>query len=174
MNRNSLNIRDLAQADIRIIAEAFRAIGWNKTEAQYQKYLEERNRNIRDTLVAFHDGEFAGYVTIKWNPDYPPFHSGKIPEISDLNVLPKFRKRGIASQLIAEAEKRIASKAYSTCGIGVGMTADYGAAQRLYVKLGYIPDGRGLSHRGTQVHYGDETIVDDDLVLWFTKTWNGQ
>jgi hypothetical protein len=28
-------------------------------------------------------------------------------------------------------------------GIGFGLTADYGAAQRLYPKLGYIPDGRG-------------------------------
>ena len=33
-------------------------------------------------------------------------------------------------------------------GIGFGLYADYGAAQRLYIKRGYIPDGRG-AHYGT-------------------------
>ena len=48
------------------------------------------------------------------------------------------------------------------------MTADYGSAQRMYVKRGYVPDGRGLVTHGEFVTYGEPAIVDDDLVLYFT------
>lgn len=54
-------------------------------------------------------------------------------------------------------------------GIGVGMSPDYGAAQRLYVRRGYIPDGRGLVSRGRPVVWGAAVVVDDDLALYFTK-----
>ena len=54
-------------------------------------------------------------------------------------------------------------------GIGVGMTADYGAAQRLYIKRGYVPDGRGLVAGEHHVSWGETVRVDDDLVLYFTK-----
>jgi hypothetical protein len=57
-------------------------------------------------------------------------------------------------------------------GIGVGMDADYGSAQRMYVKRGYIPDGRGLFSHGHWVRYGEQVIVDDDLILCFTKELN--
>ena len=49
------------------------------------------------------------------------------------------------------------------------MDPDYGAAQRLYVKRGYVPDGRGLWQGSHYVTYGDNVTVDDDLVLMFTK-----
>jgi hypothetical protein len=49
------------------------------------------------------------------------------------------------------------------------MTADYGAAQRLYVSRGYTPDGRGLVWRNEAVKYGQQVTVDDDLVLHFVK-----
>jgi hypothetical protein len=55
-------------------------------------------------------------------------------------------------------------------GIGVGMDPDYGAAQRLYVRRGYVPDGRGLTSHGQAVRWGEMVTVDDALVLWFTKT----
>jgi hypothetical protein len=54
-------------------------------------------------------------------------------------------------------------------GIAVGMTADYGAAQRMYVKRGYIPTGAGLFADGRPVSYGEQVTVDDGLLLTFTK-----
>lgn len=54
-------------------------------------------------------------------------------------------------------------------GIGVGLYADYGAAQRLYPKLGYRPDGRGITYREHPVAPGSSVPVDDDLVLWMTR-----
>lgn len=56
-----------------------------------------------------------------------------------------------------------------TAGIGVGLDPDYGAAQRLYVLRGYVPDGRGLHYRDHYVKYGEQITVDDELALYLTK-----
>lgn len=58
-------------------------------------------------------------------------------------------------------------------GLGVGLYADYGAAQRLYVRKGYIPDGLGITYKGQHIKPGLEVCLDDDLVLFFMKKLNG-
>ena len=68
-----------------------------------------------------------------------------------------------------EAERKVSERS-GVAGIGVGMSPDYGAAQRLYVRRGYVPDGRGLTSKGSPVKPGDEITVDDALVLYLTKT----
>jgi GNAT superfamily N-acetyltransferase len=86
----------------------------------------------------------------------------------DFNVLPHHRRRGIGSRLMDAAERRIAERA-PIAGIGVGMDRDYGAAQQLYVKRGYVPDGRGLTSHHRQLAWGETVTVDDGLALYFTK-----
>jgi hypothetical protein len=49
------------------------------------------------------------------------------------------------------------------------MTSDYGAAQKLYILRGYIPDGLGLHWKQHHVQYGEEIQVDDSLALYLTK-----
>ena len=49
------------------------------------------------------------------------------------------------------------------------MGGDYGAAQRLYVQRGYVPDGRGVTYGYRTLCPGEETRIDDDLALWFTR-----
>jgi ribosomal protein S18 acetylase RimI-like enzyme len=164
----TLLIRSLQTQDIDPIAAAFTAIGWNKPASQYERYLAEQDAGQRIILVAFVDHIFAGYVTINWLSDYPHFRRENIPEIQDFNVLPHFRRQGIGSRLMDEAEKIIAQRS-PIIGIGVGMDGDYGAAQRMYVKRGYIPDGRGLFFDGHFVKWGELVTVNDDLVLHFTK-----
>lgn len=75
---------------------------------------------------------------------------------------------GIGTALMDEAEWVIAARS-AVAGIGAGMTADYGAAQRLYVRRGYLPDGRGLMTHERPVIAGKSVLVDDDLVLYLTK-----
>lgn len=164
----TLTIRRLQTRDIHPIADSFTAIGWNKPASQYERYLAEQEAGQRIVLVALVDGVFAGYVTIIWHSDYPYFRAENIPEIQDFNVLPHFRRQGIGSRLMDEAEQIIAQRS-PVVGIGVGMYADYGTAQRMYVKRGYIPDGRGLFYNGVLVQPGESVPVDDDLVLHFTK-----
>ena len=164
----TLLIRELTAADCRPIAEAFTAQGWNKPEAQYRRYLAESQSGQRAVLVAEADRQFAGYLTIVWASGYPPFREAGIPEIVDFNVLKKFQRRRIGSALMDEAERRIAAVS-PTAGIGVGLTADYGAAQILYVRRGYVPDGRGGFSNAQALHYGEMVKVDDGLNLFLLK-----
>lgn len=42
---------------------------------------------------------------IKWTSDYFAFIENDIPEISDLNVLPDYRKQGIGTTLVQVCEQ---------------------------------------------------------------------
>ena len=66
------------------------------------------------------------------------------------------------------AETRI-SKCSDYAGIGVGLYADYGAAQQMYVSRGYVPDGLGVTYEWKPVIGGQQVKVDDELVLWLVK-----
>jgi ribosomal protein S18 acetylase RimI-like enzyme len=159
----------LSENDIDQIVSSFNDLGWNKPRAIYESYLSEQVNNKRSIFVAKKHEKFFGYVTVKWESDYPHFKKKRIPEISDLNVLPNYRNKGLGSKLILASENLAKEKAYKHIGLGVGMTADYGNAQRLYVKLGYVPDGHGLHYKNRPVSYGEEVIVDDDLVIYLIK-----
>ena len=77
-------------------------------------------------------------------------------------------KRGIKITLLTCAEERVAEHS-KTVGIGVGMYSDYGNAQRLYVKMGYVPDGKGLTYKDRVLEPNEEMINDDDLVLYYER-----
>lgn len=168
MNRVQANIRLLDRLDIPEIADAFAELGWNKPASQYERYLMEQTLKVRDMYIARVHGQFAGYLTICWQSSYAPFREQRIPEIMDFNVLPKFRRQGIGTQLMDRAETEVA-KVSPMAGIGVGMTPDYGAAQKLYVLRGYVPDGNGLYYMGRPTQYGQTLKVDDNLALYLTK-----
>jgi GNAT superfamily N-acetyltransferase len=161
-------IRSLQPRDANAIAAAFTDIGWHKPASQFLLYLAEQATGRRVVLVATTGGAFAGYVTLVWDPTYAYFRERLIPEVQDLNVLPTYRRRGIATQLVALAE-RIAADRASTIGIGVGLHPGYNAAQRMYVLRGYVPDAQGVAYDGRYVAEGEQVVFDDHLVLYFTK-----
>jgi GNAT superfamily N-acetyltransferase len=164
----SVQIRLLEESDPPSIAAAFQNMGWNKPEGQYRRYLHEQVAGTRTCFVAIVDGQFAGYVTLDWQPTYAGFADLNIPEIQDLNVLTAYRRKGIASRLLDRAEGEAARRSW-VVGIGVGLHPGYNAAQRLYAKRGYIPDGHGITYRNCFVEEGASVVVDDDLVMHFTK-----
>lgn len=164
----SIVLRELQTLDIEVIAAAFQKIGWNKQPSLYERYFAEQSTGLRAVRVAFADQHFAGYLTVNWQSAYPPFRAQGIPEIQDFNVLPMYRRQGIGTRLMDEAERLISERS-SIAGIGVGLYADYGAAQRLYVRRGYVPDGKGLFYENRSVVPGEMVRADDDLVLYLTK-----
>jgi GNAT superfamily N-acetyltransferase len=161
---DDVSIRLLAAGGIPVITSAFSALDWHKPAVQYERYLAEQRRGERAVLVSWQGTAFAGYVTVVWHSGYAPFREAGIPEIVDLNVLPSLRRRGIGSRLLEEAERLIAERSAVA-----GIYADYGAARRLYVKRGYVPDGRGLLYHGRHVARGDTVDIDDGLILYLTK-----
>jgi GNAT superfamily N-acetyltransferase len=153
MSNPRIEVRTLAVSDVSGIVAAFQAQGWNKPEEQYHRYVSEQALGVRTVLLALADGRFCGYVTVRWNSAYEPFLRASIPEIEDFNVLIAVRRHGIGTRLLDAAERIVAERS-GVVGIGVGLDADYGAAQRLYVKRGYVPDGAGLQYKTHPVRYG--------------------
>ncbi|MFA5309450.1 MAG: GNAT family N-acetyltransferase [Dehalococcoidales bacterium] len=164
----TVSIKNLEKADIPPIMAAFTGSEWKTPEAYFQGRLAAQEKGEIDFLLARYGDAVAGFTTVKWRSDYPPFAAEGIPEINDLRVLAAFRRKGVAAALMDEAEKRIFEKS-QVAGLGVGLYADYGAAQQLYVKRGYVPDGRGLMYNSQPVSPGRDVFVDDDLLLYFTR-----
>lgn len=126
------------------------------------------------TLVAFVGGDGngdqpVGFISLLYTASYPAFRRENIAEIDGLGVLPAYRGQGVAKALLSAIEDfAIARK----IGLGAGVTRDYQTALRLYLKSGYLPDGRGLYHAGLAnefADYGDMVVVDGSTTLWFVK-----
>ena len=89
--------------------------------------------------------------------------------IVDFSVLQKCQCKGIGHRLMDVAEQ-LAAQRSDTITLGVGLSREYGAAQRIYAKRGYIPDGSGVWYQNRQcVQYETTCTVDDDLVLYLSK-----
>lgn len=164
----NLLIREINENDPAIISNAFLEQGWVKPKDQFEGYIIEQRNGERVTLIAEIDGTFAGYVNVLWNSYYQAFREHNVPEINDFNILIKYRGLGIGSKLMDRAEGMIKERS-PVAGIGVGLFADYGIAQALYVKRGYIPDGKGIHNGQRYISSGDTVVIDDDVVLYFTK-----
>jgi GNAT superfamily N-acetyltransferase len=164
----NIKVKLLEASHIPRIMSAFLHSEWHTPESHFQAMLTAQEKGEIVFLVAHSDKDIAGFVFIKWQADYPPFAERSIPEIRDLRVLAEFRCRGIATVLVEEAEKRIFARS-PVVGIGVGLYADYGPAQRMYILRGYVPDGRGISYKSQPVNPGHDVFVDDDLLLYFIK-----
>jgi GNAT superfamily N-acetyltransferase len=165
----NFDIRELEAADLPRIAAADGGPAWHGGIEKWRGRLLDQANGKRIVLVAADGAEILGYGSLLWASGYPPFRNAKIPEINDLVVAEKHRKRGIATGLIQELEKRACAARRPKIGVGVGLYADYGPAQRLYVHLGYVPDGSGITSHDLFVPAGHSVTVDDDLALWLVK-----
>ena len=143
-------------------------MAWAKPPGHFAAALARQARGELLLLLALDDTAWLGHCAVVWRSAYTGFRDAGIPEIQDLNVRRDYRRRGIGSALLDEAERRIAERS-DTAGIAFGLYADYGAAQRLYIKRGYMPDGRGLHYRARPVVAGETYRVDDDLLLYLVK-----
>lgn len=139
-------------------------------EAHYfERCMLEQDEGRRLIYIAGGEGRALGYAQLNLNPLYPPFRRLGMPEIQDLNVIPGFRRQGIGEALVAHCESVARQRGSSDMGISVGLHARFGAAQRLYVRLGYVPDGAGAAYDEVPVAMGEMRPIDDMLTLKLTK-----
>lgn len=162
------SVRLAGAGDLAPLLSAFENAGWPRSPEQLERYLREQAEGLRLLLVAHESGAPAGYLTLEWEADYPPFRRDGIPEVQDLSVVPTRRRRGVATRLLDEAESRAAERA-SRIGLSVGLYAAYGPAQRLYALRGYHPDGAGATSHHRRLHGGETIPVDDSLSLHLVK-----
>ncbi|GAA1430380.1 GNAT family N-acetyltransferase [Microlunatus lacustris] len=158
--------RTVRAEDVDPLASAFAA--WPKPRELFETYARRVAGGTLDMVVASVDSHLAGYLLIEPQSSYPPFAEAGIPEIADFNVLRSWQRAGIGTALMDEAERRVA-KISDVVGLGVGLYSDYGTAQRMYVRRGYLPDGAGVVIAGAPVPPGTEILLNDDPELMFTK-----
>lgn len=137
----------------------------------YERCLERQEKGEMDVLLGVlpEHAEAVGFCLLNWQPKYAFFRKAGLPEIQDLNVLRDYRRQGIGRSMIEYCEKLAREKGFREMGIGVGLDSRFGAAQRLYVRMGYIPDGSGVSYDRKQVACGDFRPIDENLCLMMTK-----
>ena len=140
-----------------------------RRSSTFRRYLEEQANGLRHVCVADWHGELAGYVTLLWVAEDSRLRDRGLPEISDLEVLPSFRRRGVGSALMDEIET-VAARRSPEVGLNVGLHSGYGAAQRLYVLRGYVPDGSGIVLEGSTVPEGATIRLDDDPIATLRMT----
>jgi len=163
-----IQIRTITDDDPGVLAHVFRGSPWDRGPGHFERRLSQHREGTRVVLVGFVDGRLSGHGSLVWQPEYPPFRESGVPEIQDLNVVPQFRRRGVASGILDEAE-RLASQRSAIIGIGLGLHPGYRIAQRLYILRGYVPDGCGVFQGGRFPQEGELVTLNDDLVLHLTK-----
>ncbi len=124
---------------------------------------------VKDAKYKENKGKGVGFCILNWCPKYAYFRKANLPEIQDLNVLREYRRQGIGRAIISHCENIVRKKGIGEVGIGVGLDSSFGAAQRLYIKMGYIPDGSGVSYDRIQVAKGEFRPIDENLCLMMTK-----
>lgn len=166
---SNLSIRICEEADIpelyKFVIDAKHSIEGSYFETAFQEQLDKK----RLIFLARANDVLVGYAHLNFFPQYVPFLRLGIPEIQDIVVHPEHRRRGVGGQLMSDCEEKAREYLLSDIGIGVGVTGQFGAAQRLYHRMGYVPDGNGAVFDRVPVQSGDIRPIDDRLCLMLIK-----
>ena len=165
---DKLTIRGMVPEDAKVYYDTYLSYDWHPQIETYENYFREQQSGERLVFVPEYEGKIVGICTLVLHPTEGPWGGQNIPEIVDLCVFFHIHKSGIGSKLldIAEAE---AAKRSDMVFLAVGCHSGYGAAQRIYVKRGYIPDGSGVWYRNKQLEQYAPCVNDDDLLLFMSK-----
>lgn len=159
-----ITIRDGTTDDIPALYALYDALG--KRDDGYFEHAFEAGAI---PVMAFAGDELAGFALLNWEPRYSLYRKLGMPEIQDLNVLTAYRRRGIARMIVEYCEDRARMRGCEMVGIAVGVTSDYGAAQIMYIKMGYVPDGNGATYDRQGVQANMTYTLDDDFALMLVK-----
>lgn len=159
MTQNSIEIQEIGAGQLHVLDVFDVEKGYFEQCLTYDKTI----------YIVKKDGEVAGYALISWSPRYSLYKKLGIPEIQGIFIFPKFRRQGLATALIDQCERIINNKNCDYVGISVALHKDAGPAQRLYAKLGYMPDGYGVTYDRQPVDPEDTMPIDDDLCIMLIK-----
>lgn len=140
---NAIPIRRAFVADVEMLAplfDAYRQFYGSPSDVPAAKqFLEQRLYREESVVLQAHgEGVCKGFVQL-----YPSFSSGALARtfvLNDLYVDERFRRQGIATQLLAAAEQfaRAEGAARLTLATGVGNVG----AQAVYESSGWIRDSK--------------------------------
>ena len=131
--------------------------------------LAAQTEGAMTVATAYVDKAVVGFGYLDRTSQYARFRAAGIPEIKDLHVAEPYRRQGVATAIVAFLEDTARASGSHRIGLGVGLNADYGSAQRLYARLGYVPDGFGVTWRNRPLRWWTFVRPTDDLLLWLVK-----
>ena len=140
---------------------------WNKQDNIFDGYLEKIYLDLDRCDVFFIRDK--GYAVLNHAPKYAFYKRLGIAEIQDIFTLPNMRGQGVATALIAHCEAQVEG---DMVGISVPVSPQFGVAQQLYFKLGYAPDGNGVTYDREMLRHGQMVKCDDDLCMMLVKNLN--
>jgi GNAT superfamily N-acetyltransferase len=155
--------QEIAQAKQEVVAAFF-----SGDHALIDAHFADHENGASTTILGYEAGRLAGIVTIRWHARYPPFRDQHIPLIQNIEIRYQDRGRGLGGQMLERAEQEIALRS-PLAGICVGIFDEYGPAQRLYSRRGFVPDGRGVCQGHRPLKHGEPILLDHDILLWLIK-----
>jgi GNAT superfamily N-acetyltransferase len=162
-------IRPMCYDDIEKVAQG-RCPPWTTSgelRTTWENYYQEQQANMRTVAILEHSSLILGWGSLLRSSQNPRFKG--FPEISSLWIDEAHQGCGLGKKIILWLEDLARSEGYHQIGIGTGLNHYYGPAQKLYIRLGYVPDGHGITYKSVRVIPGEKYPVDDDLILWLTK-----
>jgi GNAT superfamily N-acetyltransferase len=163
-----LRFRVVSPQEIAHVKQEVKAAFFSGEETTINAHFEDHENGESTTILGYESERLVGIVTIRWHCRYPAFRDRQIPLIQNIEIRYEDRGRGLGNQMLERAEQEIARRS-PLAGLVVGISEEYGPAQRLYARRGYIPDGRGVCRQFTPLKIGDAVTVDHDLLLWLVK-----
>jgi GNAT superfamily N-acetyltransferase len=140
---NGIDVRELTDADIELV------------DAQLPL---SRLDFVQTYLVAWEAGTPVGHAHIAWINT-----TLGVPEVQDVFVAERFRRRGVASELTRAAERLAGDRGHRQISLGFSVANE--GARQLYEGLGYRPAELEPQHvHGTIVIRGRPAHIDDTLV----------
>lgn len=161
-------VRKMIESDIQSLHSSFARQGWVKPLDILNRYFTEQQSQLREVFVAEENGFPIGYATLMPNDKNGAFKDMNIPMISDFNVFIEHRQKGAGTAILDAIEKKASERSSRIC-LGVGLHSGYGAAQKMYIKRGYVPDGSGVWYKNEQLDQYASCCNDDDLILYLSK-----
>ncbi len=169
MQDSSFLIQQLDTHNIQAFMDFVSHFDPNGDAEYYERCVERHKDKSLVVIMGLLDEDIIGFCLLNTQPKYGYFQKCNLPEIQDLNVLSQYRRHGYGQALVQYCEDLAQRLGYSEMGIGVGLDYTFGAAQRLYARLGYIPDGSGISYDRKQVAVGEFRPIDKNLCLMMSK-----
>lgn len=138
MNNDELfiEIRPSRKEELELLESEFSPNNLSKHHHGRQS-VQEKGEGVY--LIAWHNDKPIGHFLLRWNgPDKDTSHKYPYPTpyLEGGGTRSAYRRKGVATRLIAAAEKLVAEKGFTKIGMAVG-SADNPNAKRLYEKLGF-------------------------------------
>jgi GNAT superfamily N-acetyltransferase len=167
-----LTFRVVLPDELEAVKREVKPVFFSGDETVIEENFQEHADGSSTSILGYEEGRLVGIVTIRWKSRYPPFAAAGIPLIQNIEIAYTDRGRGLGGLMLERAEQEIAQRC-RYAGLCVGIFDAYGPAQRLYVKRGFIPDGRGVCRGSEPLKEGETVQVDHDLLLWLVKDVSG-